>query len=71
MHVCKLTSPSASERTAQNGDMFLMFKTLLLFLRDSSVFIVSFMWYLVSIPSRIPPVEEASHWDSRVFYNHS
>lgn len=63
-----LTSSSVSERVAQNGDIF---KTLFLFSQDSSFFIVSFMWYLVSIPSRIPPVEEASHWDSRVFYNHS
>lgn len=53
------------------GRFLLSTNPLLTLLRESSFLIcsaLSLMWFLISIPSRIPPAEEASRWNSRVFF---
>ena len=50
-------------------------KKIHLFLQESSFIIVALslffflkMWSVISIPSKIAPVEEAGHWNSRVLF---
>lgn len=71
MCVRVLTSVSVSKRVTQCGGVFRIFRSPLFFLQGSSFFIFSPIWCLISIPLRISLAQEASRWDSRVFYNHS
>lgn len=72
--MCEFTAFSVPEGVAQCGDMFLIppQSPLIQKKKHKSSFIIfssfCFTQFLIPIPLRICPIEEASHRNSRVFF---